>query len=672
MPVRVTCPRGHAWEEADVPPGARATCPECGGTAVVPAERPDPAASTPTLLQTGSWHPVPLVAVEPPPVLADFEILGELGRGGMGIVYKARWRPAQDLIVALKVIRKDRLTRDEAVRRFRREAQAAARLDHPNIVQVYDSDHSGDTHYLVMEYVDGLTLERRVEQQGAMPVEAACDYIRQAALGLQHAHEQALVHRDIKPSNLMVTLDGDDDGAPPVVKILDMGVARVLQLGGAQPGESLSTLTQGGAVIGTADYVAPEQLENPHAADIRADLYSLGCTFHYLLTGQVTFPGGTLVSKLDKQRWQTPTPVDQVRMDIPASVAALVRKLLAKKPGDRFQTPAELARALEELARSGYTGTGAPTLTIGVTRRLEGHAAAIGAVALSPDGALLASGGKDRCVRLWDLAAGTELRQLPQHSQEIRALAFAPDGARFATAAGVALRVWDLAGQELRRCAGHSDVIRAVGFTPDGARLVSASEDKTVRVWDLHTGRDMMRLARHTSGVTCFAVTPDGARLISGSRDQTLRLWDLRNGQELRALTPAAGPVLALALSPDGRFAVSAHFDTKLRLWDVRTGREIRRYPGHKQMPSAVAFTGDGRQIVSGSQDQTVRLWDVDTGCELASVRAHKGGVTALAALPRGQQVISGGADGVLCILELPAVERAPRAKPFSASGEHI
>jgi eukaryotic-like serine/threonine-protein kinase len=678
MSVRLNCPRGHAWEEGSAAVGGTATCPECGLTVTVPAAGPhgapvDPTADTPTLVQDG-WS-TSAGRGEVLPRLADFEILGELGRGGMGIVYKAHWRTQDNRVVALKVIRKDRLTRDEAVRRFRREAQAAARLDHPNIVQVYDSDHTGDTHYLVMECVDGMTLERLVERRGALPIETACDYIRQAATGLQHAYEQALVHRDIKPSNLMVALDADDsdhDGAPAVIKILDMGVARVLQLGAAQPGESISTLTQGGAVIGTADYVAPEQLEDPHGADIRADLYSLGCTFYYLLAGQVPFPGGSLVSKLDKQRWATPTPVDEVRMDIPPAVAGVVRKLLAKKPAERFQTPGELARALEELARTGYSGTWAPNLTINVVRRFEGHAGGLWTVAVAPDGATLVSGGKDRTLRVWDVASGKALRNFARQLQEVRAVAVAPEGSRIASAAGVALRVWDTAGNELRRCAGHSDAIRAVGFTPDGERLVSASEDKSVRVWDLHNGREVMRLGKHTGGVTCFVLTPDGARLLSGSRDQTLRFWDLRSGQETRVLTPAAGPVLALALSPDGRLAVSAHFDTKLRLWDMRSGREVRRFPGHKQMPSAVAFTRDGRHIVSGSQDQTVRLWDVDTGCELASLPAHRGGVTALAMMPHGNSVVSAGADGVVCLLELPLDAKPSRGKAPPLRGDHI
>src|SRR5262249_31072649 len=187
-------------------------CPQCGEQgSMAPANsasnpEQDSTSSGPTTSLQGQHLSPP----QPAPTLADFEILSELGRGGMGIVYKAR-QLSIDRVVALKVIRKDRLQQEESVRRFRREAQAAARLRHPNIVQVFDSDHTGDTHYLVMEFVDGITLERLVEKSGPLPIERACDFIRQAALGLQHAKERALVHRDIKPSNLMVTPPWDSD-----------------------------------------------------------------------------------------------------------------------------------------------------------------------------------------------------------------------------------------------------------------------------------------------------------------------------------------------------------------------------------------------------------------------------------------------------------------------------
>ncbi len=659
MPVSLRCPAGHTWEGNALSADRGARCPVCGAavnlTEVYPGTRRAEEDTSPTILDSGAQGAPAPAGADAVPHLADFEIQEELGRGGMGIVYKARWR-TQNRVVAIKVIRRDRLQHEEAVRRFRREAHAACRLDHPNIVQVFESDHGGDTHYIVMEYVDGVTLERLVEARGPLPIATACDYMRQAALGLQHAHEQALVHRDIKPANLIVTppiKDNEKDAAPRVVKILDMGVARLLALAGAPPGESFSTMTQGGTVIGTADYIAPEQLEDPHKADIRADLYSLGCTFYYVLTGQVPFPGGSLISKLDKQRWQTPTAVDELRVDIPATLANVIRKLLAKKPTDRFGTPAELAHALEDLVRSDFTGA-ASRLAIKELRRFSGESDVVSAVAFSPDGNRAVSGGKERLIHVWDTASGRVLQTFAKQTQEIRAVAWSPEGTQLAWAAGVSIRLGDPStGQEQHRLGGHSDAVRALAFTAEGQRLVSAAEDKTVRLWDMPTRREVIRMARHTAGVTSCAAAPDGSIAVSGGRDQTLRVWDLRHGQELRVMAPSAGTVLALALSPDAHLALSAHFDTLVRLWDVQSGRELRRFHGHKQMVTGVAFTSDGKRLVTGSHDQTVRLWQVETGLELASVSLGTG-VTALAVAADGKAVLVAAADRSLRLLALP------------------
>jgi serine/threonine protein kinase len=280
--------------------------------------------------------------------LGPYLISDRLGAGGMGEVFKARHQ-ILDRVVALKITRKEILKDPTNQQRFLREIQTTARLSHPNVVVAHDAARIGDIHFFAMEYVEGTDLNKLVREKGSLPVSRACDYIRQAALGLQHAFEQGLVHRDIKPSNLLVTADGSQ------VKISDMGLVR-LDAGGEQGG-----LTETGAVIGTPDYLAPEQAVNSHAVDIRADLYSLGCTFYYLLTGQAPFPTGTPVEKLFKHVQDRPKPVRELRPEIPFEVQAVVEKLLAKKPEDRYQQPGQLAKVLEPLCRPSAEPAAPPT-----------------------------------------------------------------------------------------------------------------------------------------------------------------------------------------------------------------------------------------------------------------------------------------------------------------------
>ena len=270
-------------------------------------------------------------------VVGSYLLLEKVGEGGMGRVYKAR-QLRLERIVALKVIRPDMIHNELALRRFQREARAAAKLHHPNIVRVYDADADGKVHFLAMEYVEGTDLGALLKSLGPLPVVQACAYIRQAALGLQHAHAKGIVHRDIKPSNILVTSAG-------VTKILDMGLARP-QFGG--DGEtSLTVLTRDGTVIGTPDFMSPEQGKNSTQVDHRADLYSLGCTFYYLLAGQLPFPNGTTLEKLLQHQLDQPPPIRGLRRDVPEKVAEAVHRLLAKHPERRFQSGDELALALQ-------------------------------------------------------------------------------------------------------------------------------------------------------------------------------------------------------------------------------------------------------------------------------------------------------------------------------------
>jgi eukaryotic-like serine/threonine-protein kinase len=267
--------------------------------------------------------------------LNQYVLMDKLGEGGMGEVFRAK-HLRLDRDVALKIMRREKLDNPEAVKRFRREIKASATLAHENVVMAYDADQSGDMHFFAMEYVDGATLEKFVDKHGPLPVAEACEYIRQAALGLEHAHEKGLIHRDIKPSNLLLDKSG-------VVKISDLGLVLI-----GDP-EDASRITREGLTVGTPDFVAPEQARNPRAADIRADIYSLGCTFYFLLTGEAPFPGGTPTEKMLRHSRETvPTPK---RDDLPSELRAVLAHMTARKPDQRFQTPAEVAAALGPFAR---------------------------------------------------------------------------------------------------------------------------------------------------------------------------------------------------------------------------------------------------------------------------------------------------------------------------------
>lgn len=323
---------------ATMPPtGERLTLPPSDGvTEIADAAERDAASSLPEPLRDHS----------------RYRITEILGRGGMGDVYKAHHR-MMNRAVALKVINAQLVKSHAAVQRFHREVQAAARLTHPNIVTAFDAEQAGDTHYLVMEFVDGVELADVIKDRGPLPVAEACDYVRQAALGLQHAHEQGMVHRDIKPQNLMLTSAG-------VVKILDFGLANLAgaaaeemthQESGSPTGGPLDgRLTQLGSMMGTPDYMAPEQADDAHSADIRADIYSLGCTLYCLLAGEAPFSAGSAVDKVHAHARQAARPLSKIRDDVPTELEAAIARMMNKSPGERYQLPLDVAKVLAPFA----------------------------------------------------------------------------------------------------------------------------------------------------------------------------------------------------------------------------------------------------------------------------------------------------------------------------------
>ena len=318
-----------------------------------------------------------------PRELADhprYRVAKRLGIGGMGTVYLAEHRLMDRPVALEKVIRGDFLGNEALVERFRREVKSAARLPlNRNIVAAHDAEQAGGSHFLVMEFVNGLDLAAFVKSRGPLPYELACKAVKEAAEGLEHADQRGMVHRDIKPQNLMQTPDGQ-------VKILDFGLARFASealpdlvpadaawrtepqteaMGPDRPFQI--TLTD--MLLGTADYIAPEQARDPRSADIRADIYSLGCTLYYLLAGHPPFPDGNLAQKLASHAERIPRSLTEARADIPLKLARIVDRMMAKDRSRRFQRPAEVVEAAQSPFCRGQRSRGARLWTSKLRRR---------------------------------------------------------------------------------------------------------------------------------------------------------------------------------------------------------------------------------------------------------------------------------------------------------------
>jgi serine/threonine protein kinase len=342
-----------------------------------------------------------------PPELAnhpDYRVVCELGRGGMGVVYLAR-NTIMDRDEVLKVAHRALLEKPGASDRFLQEIRSAAQLMHVNVVRAYSVLRLGDLLVFAMEYVPGDDLAMIVRKQGGLPVAYACNYAAQIALGLQHAHEKGMVHRDIKPSNLILS----NDGKKPVVKILDFGLAKMTsEVGFARD------LTGSNKMMGTPDYIAPEQILDAAKADIRADIYSLGCTLYYLLAGSPPFAGGSLYEVLHAHNTASARPLNLVRPGVPAELAAVVAKMLAKEPRKRYQTPGDVAKELQPFTKPGAAPTPATVMPMAHPAPAPPRARRM---TVGPVDARKLSRVDDRGPARFELAAKTMLESPPNRTR---------------------------------------------------------------------------------------------------------------------------------------------------------------------------------------------------------------------------------------------------------------
>jgi WD40 repeat protein/tetratricopeptide (TPR) repeat protein len=623
------------------------------------------AAEAPTIApgtQTSPTLPLPDAASTAPTFVryfGDYQILREIARGGMGVVFHAR-QISLNRLVALKMILAGQLAHETDVQRFTTEAEAAAHLDHPGIVPIFEIGQHEGQHYFSMGFVEGQSLAQSLAD-GSLPPRAAAALMAKVAEAIEYAHRRGVIHRDLKPANILI----DAHGNP---RVTDFGLAKKVQ------GDS--GLTGSGQIMGTPSYMPPEQAGGPRGAvGPAADVYALGATLYALVTGRPPFQAATAMDTVLMVLGEEPVPPRRLNGSVPVDLETICLKCLQKEPGKRYASAAEFGADLrrfladepirarpvgrvERLGRwcrrnpwlAGAIGSAAALLmavaglSLLYAKQQARHA---GEQAEANQRIKTALAESSRRLAMLDFERGRaafEQGQIgPGLLWMVQTLKDATDSgdSTWQRAARANLAAWRPHLPPLRAIFSHEGEVRTVAFSPDGQTVLTGSSDKTARLWDTASGRPIGQPMPLPFGIVSVAFSPDGSRVLTGDGDQTARLWDAATGQPIGRLMEHQGSILVVAFSPDGRIALTGSNDKTARLWDAVTGRPIGKPLEHEGEVRSVAFSPNGRIALTGSFDHTARLWDAQTGARIGAPLVHDDWVWSVAFSPDGRTILT-------------------------------